>query len=145
MNCGCILIKIYLYNVEIIENIGYAVNCGIVIENFNFIVDMDKFFEIKFKVVNILVGGVVGFFCSYGVIVYKGIGIIIKDKNVLVNGFELFEIKKIIFVGGLKVSKINIFGMEFLFVMISDDIFEMNEVLESFVIIGGGVVGIEFG
>ena len=44
-----------------------------------------------------------------------------------------------------KVSKINVPGMESPLVMTSDDILEMNEVPESLVIIGGGVVGIELG
>ena len=44
-----------------------------------------------------------------------------------------------------KVSKINVSGMESPLVMTSDDILEMNEVPESLVIIGGGVVGIELG
>ncbi|NOL85674.1 NAD-binding protein, partial [Klebsiella pneumoniae] len=44
-----------------------------------------------------------------------------------------------------KVNKINVPGMESPLVMTSDDILEMNEVPESLVIIGGGVVGIELG
>ncbi|HGK3645529.1 TPA: dihydrolipoyl dehydrogenase [Streptococcus pneumoniae] len=92
-----------------------------------------------------LVGGVAGLLRSYGVTVHKGIGTITKDKNVLVNGSELLETKKIILAGGSKVSKINVPGMESPLVMTSDDILEMNEVPESLVIIGGGVVGIELG
>ena len=63
----------------------------------------------------------------------------------MVNGSELLETKKIILAGGSKVSKINVPGMESSLVMTSDDILEMNEVPESLVIIGGGVVGIELG
>ncbi len=63
----------------------------------------------------------------------------------MVNGTELLETKKIILAGGSKVSKINVPGMESSLVMTSDDILEMNEVPESLVIIGGGVVGIELG
>ena len=92
-----------------------------------------------------MVGGVAGLLRSYGVTVHKGIGTITKDKNVLVNGSELLETKKIILAGGSKVSKINVPGMESPLVMTSDDILEMNEVPESLVIIGGGVVGIELG
>ncbi len=115
------------------------------IENPNFTVDMEKLLETKSKVVNTLVGGVAGLLRSYGVDVHKGIGTITKDKNVLVNGSELLETKKIILAGGSKVSKINVPGMESSLVMTSDDILEMNEVPESLVIIGGGVVGIELG
>ena len=145
LNRGCIPTKTYLHNAEIIENIGHAANRGIVIENPNFTVDMDKLLETKSKVVNTLVGGVAGLLRSYGVDVHKGIGTITKDKNVLVNGSELLETKKIILAGGSKVSKINVPGMESSLVMTSDDILEMNEVPESLVIIGGGVVGIELG
>ena len=145
LNRGCIPTKTYLHNAEIIENIGHAANRGIVIENPNFTVDMDKVLETKNKVVNTLVGGVAGLLRSYGVDVHKGIGTITKDKNVLVNGSELLETKKIILAGGSKVSKINVPGMESPLVMTSDDILDMNEVPESLVIIGGGVVGIELG
>lgn len=145
LNRGCIPTKTYLHNAEIIENIGHAANRGIVIENPNFTVDMEKLLETKSKVVNTLVGGVAGLLRSYGVTVHKGIGTITKDKNVLVNGSELLETKKIILAGGSKVSKINVPGMESPLIMTSDDILEMNEVPESLVIIGGGVVGIELG
>ena len=56
---------------------------------------------------------------------------ITKDKNVLVNGRELLETKKIILAGGSKVSKINVPGMESSLVMTSDDILEMNAQLPS--------------
>ena len=112
LNRGCIPTKTYLHNAEIIENIGHAANRGIVIENPNFTVDMEKLLETKSKVVNTLVGGVAGLLRSYGVTVHKGIGTITKDKNVLVNGSELLETKKIILAGGSKVSKINVPGMD---------------------------------
>ena len=81
LNRGCIPTKTYLHNAEIIENIGHAANRGIVIENPNFTVDMDKLLETKSKVVNTLVGGVAGLLRSYGVTVHKGIGTITKDKK----------------------------------------------------------------
>ena len=64
LNRGCIPTKTYLHNAEIIENIGHAANRGIVIENPNFTVDMDKVLETKNKVVNTLVGGVAGLFVA---------------------------------------------------------------------------------
>ena len=145
MNRGCIPTKTYLHNAEIIENIGHAANRGIVIENPNFTVDMEKLLETKSKVVNTLVGGVAGLLRSYGVTVHKGIGTITKDKNVLVNGSELLETKKYILVWRFKgqQDKRPWYGSPL--VMTSDDILEMNEVPESLVIIGGGVVGIELG
>lgn len=145
LNRGCIPTKTYLHNAEIIENIGQAASRGIMIENPRFAIDMDKVLKTKDKVVQTLVGGVAGLLRSYGVEVKKGIGTITKDKDVLVNGTDLLKTKKIILAGGSKVSKIKVPGIESPLVMTSDDILNLNEVPESLVIIGGGVVGIELG
>ncbi|MBF0843522.1 FAD-dependent oxidoreductase, partial [Streptococcus danieliae] len=144
-NRGCIPTKTYLHNAEIIESLGHAADRGIIVENPNFTVDMDKVVATKDKVVATLVGGVGGLMRSYGVDVHMGVGTITKDKNVLVDGSTLLETKKIILAGGSKVSKINVPGMESELVMTSDDILNLKEVPEHLVVIGGGVVGIELG
>lgn len=145
LNRGCIPTKTYLHNAEIIESLGHAADRGIMVENPNFTVDMDKVVATKDKVVATLVGGVGGLMRSYGVDVHMGVGTITKDKNVLVDGQTLLETKKIILAGGSKVSKINVPGMESELVMTSDDILNLKEVPDHLVVIGGGVVGIELG
>ena len=145
LNRGCIPTKAYLHNAEIIEGVKHAAGRGIMIENPNFTVDMDKVLGMKSKVVKKLVGGVGALLKSNGVDVFKGVGTITKDKNVLVNGEKLVETDKIIFAGGSKVSRINIPGMDSKLVMTSDDILELNEVPQTLAVIGGGVVGIELG
>ena len=145
LNRGCIPTKAYLHNAEIIEGVKHAAGRGIMIENPNFTVDMDKDLGMKSKVVKKLVGGVGAILKSNGVDVFKGVGTITKDKNVLVNGEKLVETDKIIFAGGSKVSRINIPGMDSKLVMTSDDILELNEVPETLAVIGGGVVGVELG
>ena len=145
LNRGCIPTKAYLHNAEIIEGVKHAAGRGIMIENPNFTVDMDKVLGMKSKVVKKLVGGVGALLKSNGVDVFKGVGTITKDKNVLVNGEKLVETDKIIFAGGSKVSRINIPGMDSKLVMTSDDILELNEVPKTLAVIGGGVVGVELG
>ena len=145
LNRGCIPTKAYLHNAEIIEGVKHAAGRGIMIENPNFTVDMDKVLGMKSKVVKKLVGGVGALLKSNGVDVFKGVGTITKDKNVLVNGEKLVETDKIIFAGGSKVSRINIPGMDSKLVMTSDDILELNEVPQTLAVIGGGVVGVELG
>ena len=145
LNRGCIPTKAYLHNAEIIEGVKHAAGRGIMIENPNFTVDMDKVLGMKSKVVKKLVGGVGALLKSNGVDVFKGVGTITKDKNVLVNGEKLVETDKIILAGGSKVSRINIPGMDSKLVMTSDDILELNEVPETLAVIGGGVVGVELG
>ena len=145
LNRGCIPTKAYLHNAEIIEGVKHAAGRGIMIENPNFTIDMDKVLGMKSKVVKKLVGGVGALLKSNGVDVFKGVGTITKDKNVLVNGEKLVETDKIILAGGSKVSRINIPGMDSKLVMTSDDILELNEVPETLAVIGGGVVGVELG
>lgn len=145
LNRGCIPTKAYLHNAEIIEGINNAASRGIMIENPKFRVDMEKVLAMKGKVVKTLVGGVGALLKSHGVEVFKGIGKITKDKNVMVDGIKVLETRKIILAGGSKVSKISIPGIESKLVMTSDDILELNEVPKTLAIIGGGVVGVELG
>lgn len=88
-----------IFNTEIIESLDHAANRGIIIENPNLPSIWIKSWN-QNKVVNTLVGGVAGLLRSYGVDVHKGVGTITKDRNVLVNGAELLETKKIILAGG---------------------------------------------
>ncbi len=145
LNRGCIPTKAYLHNAEIIEGISHAAARGIMIENPKFTVDMEKVLAMKGKVVKTLVGGVGALLKSNGVEVFKGVGKITKDKNVMVDGVKELVTDKIILAGGSKVSKINIPGMDSKLVMTSDDILEMKEVPKTMAVIGGGVVGVELG
>ncbi|WP_067142617.1 dihydrolipoyl dehydrogenase [Oceanivirga salmonicida] len=144
LNRGCIPTKAYLHNAEIIEGVHNAANRGIMIENSNISIDMEKVLKMKNKVVKTLVGGVGALLKSNKVDVFKGVGTINKDKNVVV-GDKILTTNTIILAGGSKVSKINIPGIESKLVMTSDDILELNEVPETLAIIGGGVVGMELG
>ncbi|ACZ01670.1 dihydrolipoyl dehydrogenase [Streptobacillus moniliformis] len=145
LNRGCIPTKAYLHNAEIIEGISHAAARGIMIENPKFTVDMEKVLAMKGKVVKTLVGGVGALLKSNGIEVFKGVGKITKDKNVMVDGVKELVTDKIILAGGSKVSKINVSGMDSKLVMTSDDILEMKEVPKTMAVIGGGVVGVELG
>ncbi|CAM3150437.1 dihydrolipoyl dehydrogenase [Streptobacillus felis] len=145
LNRGCIPTKAYLHNAEIIEGISHAASRGIMIENPKFTVDMEKVLAMKGKVVKTLVGGVGALLKSHGIDVFKGVGKITKDKNVMVDGAKELVTDKIILAGGSKVSKINVPGMDSKLVMTSDDILEMKEVPKTMAVIGGGVVGVELG
>ena len=88
-------------------------NRGIIIENPNFSVDMDKVLETKIKVVNTLVGGVAGLLRSYGVDVHKGIGtIILRIRMSWSMVLNCLKRRKSSLLVGPKVSKINVPGME---------------------------------
>jgi dihydrolipoamide dehydrogenase len=145
LNVGCIPTKAYLKNAEIIENIENAASRGIMLESTKFTVDMDKVMSFKNSVVKKLTSGVEGLLKSNGVDIYKGVGKINRNKNVVVNDKQILKADKVILAGGSKVNRINIPGIESPKVFTSDDILFTTEVPETLAVIGGGVVGIELG
>lgn len=145
LNVGCIPTKAYLKNVEIIEQIQEAASRGLILENSNLRVDMEKVQQFKNGVVKRLTSGVEALLKSNGVDIYKGIGKINKNKDVVVNDSQIIKADKIILAGGSKASRINIPGINTPKVMSSDEILDLKEVPETLAVIGGGVIGIELG
>ncbi|PLB86277.1 dihydrolipoyl dehydrogenase [Dysgonamonadaceae bacterium] len=145
LNVGCIPTKAYLKNAEIIENIENAASRGIILESTKFTVDMDKVMSFKNSVVKKLTSGVEALLKSNGVDIYRGVGKINRNKNVVVNDKQILKADKVILAGGSKVNRINIPGIESPKVFTSDDILSTTEVPETLAVIGGGVVGIELG
>lgn len=145
LNVGCIPTKTYLKNVEIIEHIKVAASRGIIIDSSAIKVDMEKVQEFKNGVVKKLTSGVEALLKSNGVDIYRGVGKINKNKDVVVNDTQIIKADKIILAGGSKVAKVNIPGIENDKVLTSDDLLAIKEVPETLAVIGGGVIGTEMG
>ena len=145
LNRGCIPTKTFLKNTEIIEGIEMSAKRGIVLESEKFTVNMPKVVSLKNEIVKTLTNGVQGLLKSNSVKIFKGVGKIDKDKNVVVNGEKVLKTDKIILAGGSKVGTVNIPGIESKKVLTSDDILDLQELPKSLVVIGGGVVGVELG
>ena len=145
LNVGCIPTKTYLKNVEIIEHIKMAASRGIIIDSSAIKVDMEKVQEFKNGVVRKLTSGVEGLLKSNGVDIFKGVGKINKNKDVVVNDTQIIKADKIILAGGSKVARVNIPGIENDKVLTSDDLLAIKEVPETLAVIGGGVIGTEMG
>lgn len=144
LNRGCIPTKTYLKNAEIIDHIAHAKNRGILIENSNVKIDMDRTVDVKNEVVKTLTNGIKGLLKSYSVDSIEGVGVVNKNKEVSVNG-KTYKANKVIIATGSKVTRINIPGIESKLVLTSDDILDLRQVPESLAVIGGGVVGVELG
>lgn len=145
LNRGCIPTKTFLKNTEIIEGIEMSAKRGIVLESEKFTVNIPKVVSLKNEIVKTLTNGVQGLLKSNSVKIFKGVGKIDKDKNVVVNGEKVLKTDKIILAGGSKVGTVNIPGIESKKVLTSDDILDLQELPKSLVVIGGGVVGVELG
>lgn len=143
LNKGCIPTKTYLKNGEIIEGVHMAAERGIMFDSSNFKVDMPKIVQHKNRIVKKLTSGVEVLLRSNGVEIFKGVGKINKNKDVVIDDLRVIKGDKIILAGGSKVAKINIPGIDNPHVLTSDDILDLEERPESLAIIGGGVIGIE--
>ena len=145
LNRGCIPTKTFLKNAEIIEEIEMSSKRGIILENEKFKVDMPKVVSLKNEIVKTLTNGVQGLLKSNSIKIFKGVGKINKDKDVVINGEKVLRTNKIILAGGSKVGSVNIPGIESKRVLTSDDILDLKELPKSLAVIGGGVVGVELG
>ena len=131
LNRGCIPTKTFLKNTEIIEGIEMSSKRGIILENEKFTVDMPKVVSLKNEIVKTLTNGVQGLLKSNSIKIFKGVGKINKDKDVVINGEEVLRTNKIILAGGSKVGSVNIPGIESKRVLTSDDILDLKELPKS--------------
>jgi dihydrolipoyl dehydrogenase len=145
LNRGCIPTKTFLKNAEIIEGIEMSSKRGIILENEKFTIDMPKVISLKNEIVKTLTNGVQSLLKSNSIKIFKGVGKINKDKDVVINGEKVLRTNKIILAGGSKVGSVNIPGIESKRVLTSDDILDLKELPKSLAVIGGGVVGVELG
>lgn len=143
LNQGCIPTKTYLKNGEIIEGVEMARERGIQFDSTNFKVDMPQVVKHKNSVVKKLTNGVEALLRSNRVDIFRGTAKINKNKDVVVDDSKVIKGDKIILAGGSKVFRINIPGIDNPNVLTSDDILSLEELPQSLVIIGGGVIGIE--
>lgn len=147
LNRGCIPTKTYFKNAEFMKDVKRSEEFGLKIDNY----DLDgKILQArKDKVVNNLVTGIEKLLESY-----KNIEVIngrasIKDKATIVvdtNSGENREIKvdNIIIATGSEPQMTETKGIDLEGVITSDDLLEMEEIPESLIVIGGGVIGLEF-
>lgn len=146
LNRGCIPTKALLHCAEIYEQTESASVFGVKASDVGF--DYSQMAAYKDASVQKLVSGIEGLEKAYKVTVIKGFGrlkdihtLIVTDKDDASNEYTF---DKLILATGSAPSRPPIEGIAGKNVITSDEILAMNELPESFVIIGGGVIGIEF-
>ena len=144
LNRGCIPTKSLLYSAELFEQIQRADQFGIDVKNAVF--DFKQIYEKKERDINKLRSGVKALLRNNSVEVIKGKAKL-KDKNIIQieNGDILFiEAKNIILATGSESSIPPIPGIDGDKVLDSTEFLNMSTFPKSIVIIGGGVIGVEF-
>lgn len=144
LNRGCIPTKSLLHSAEVYTSAKEAEEFGVFAEKVTF--DYEKVWERKNAVVSRLVRGIEGLVRGNKVTLVRGTGVF-KDKNTIeVQGEkpQTVTFDKAIIATGSFPAKIPIPGADLPGVMDSDGFLAMNQLPRSVVIIGGGVIGIEF-
>jgi len=148
---GCIPSKSLLRSAEIYRNSKEGEEFGVLIENIT--LNFTKVQERKRKVVDQLTKGIEGLFKKNKVTLIEGYGKLVGNSavatgNVLVeksNGeTETITGKNIIVATGSKPRSLPGLEIDGEYVMTSDDALEMKELPKSMIIIGGGVIGMEW-
>ena len=146
LNYGCIPTKALYKNAQVMGYMDRSREFGIEIDGYR--LDMEQVQARKNKIVKTLTGGVEYLLKSNKVAIEKGCAKIIKAGLVEVTGkdgtVKRLETKRILIASGSKSSRLPIEGMDLEGVITSKEALDMKTVPEEIVIIGGGVIGIEF-
>jgi dihydrolipoamide dehydrogenase len=138
---GCIPTKALLQSSELYSLVSReGARFGVIAENVRF--DLEAAQDRRVQVVDQLVKGVEGLLKANGVQVLKGHARLEKPDRFAVDG-QSYQAGDVLIATGSRASTIPIPGAEH--TIDSDGILELREVPEAMAVIGGGVVGMEWG
>ena len=141
LNVGCIPTKAMLHAAETYQSVLHGKSVGVITENAK--VDWPGVIKYKGSVVNRLVKGVEGLLKANGVTVHRGNAVLKSPSSVDVNGSTL-EADTIILATGSAPARPNFPGSQFPGVIDSTAALSLDRIPESMIILGGGVIGVEF-
>ncbi|HZK12494.1 MAG TPA: FAD-dependent oxidoreductase, partial [Atribacterota bacterium] len=146
LNWGCIPTKALVSTAELINHLQRAEEFGIQVKDYA--IDFPAIMKRKDMITQRLSSGVGQLMKANQVRVIKGEGQIIEPGKVEIIGTtgekEMIETKNIIIATGSKVMRLPIPGIDSEGVITSDGALSLSELPSRMLIIGGGVVGIEF-
>lgn len=141
LNRGCIPTKAYYQTASLLRDLQQLDDFGITAQLMNF--DMATTVERKEKVVNQLVTGIEQLLAANKVEVIQGTAQIESANRVNVEG-QIIETERILLAAGSCSSRPPIPGIDLPGVLDSDQLLQITEVPQRLVVIGGGVIGLEF-
>jgi dihydrolipoamide dehydrogenase len=147
LNWGCIPTKTLLKSAKVFEQFKHAKDYGIDVKPDSFSANFPDMVKRKDSVVRRLTGGVAALLKKNGSTLIKGFGEVVDANHVKV-GEETIEAKFIILATGASVIMPPIPGLQegfdAGFVLTSKEILDLKTLPSSLVIVGGGVIGLEF-
>lgn len=147
LNRGCIPTKTYFKNAQVMNSFKRAEEFGIQVDGYR--MDGKKLQDRKNQVVNTLVSGIEKLISSYKNIEFIPGKASLKDKNTisidLLSGDNReITVDNIIIATGSKPQMTETKGIDLEGVITSDDLLELEEIPEDLIVVGGGVIGLEF-
>lgn len=148
LNVGCIPTKALLASSSLISSIKEAKDFGIHI-NGEVEANFDDIMNRKNKVVSQLISGIEFLFEKRGIKLVNGFGKLVDTNKIEVNkedgSKELVEADKIILANGSQPVILPMFPYDGYKIITSDEALNLKDVPKSLLIVGGGVIGCEFG
>lgn len=148
LNVGCIPTKALLASSSLISSIKEAKDFGIHI-NGEVEANFDDIMNRKNKVVSQLISGIEFLFEKRGIKLVNGFGKLVDTNKIEVNNEdgskELVEADKIILANGSQPVILPMFPYDGDKIITSDEALNLKDVPKSLLIVGGGVIGCEFG
>jgi len=145
LNRGCIPTKVLLHATELKSNFDRARDYGFSTKEAS--LDWKVLMDRKDATVKQLTDGVATLLESWGVEVIYGEASFVNSKEIVVrdgNGTSKLRSDSFIIATGSKPSKPPIEGLNSKGILTSDDALSIEEIPSSMLIVGGGVIGIEF-
>ena len=141
LNRGCVPTKAYYQSAQMLRSLQRLDRFGIDLGPSSF--DLTTTWERKEQIVQQLVQGIAGLLTANGVEVINGEASIASPQQVNVNG-QTIDTERILIATGSSASSLPIPGADLPNVLNSDQLLDVTAIPERLVIIGGGVIGLEF-
>ena len=145
LNRGCIPAKAMIHASSVYREMQSSEEIGIFTSEVTY--DYGRILEYKEGTTRQLVQGIEQVLKANSVEIICGTGTLLPGNEVKVaseEGEELLKAKDVLLASGSRPLRIPIPGIDLPGVITSDDLFRMKEVPESLVMIGGGVISVEF-
>lgn len=145
LNRGCIPTKAMIHASSLYREIQEGEKFGIFAGDVKY--DYEKILAYKDETSMSLRQGIEQLFKANGITLLDGTGTLTADKKVEVQmeeGNVCIEADNVILASGSKPLILPIQGMDLPGVLTSDELFQLEEVPESLLVIGGGVISVEF-
>ena len=145
LNWGCIPTKALVRSAEVYKTLLHSEEYGCYVEGLRF--DMNQILLRKQRVVEQLVRGIHSLIKANGIKLIEGMGSLVDHHTIAVNrGSQqtMISARNIIIATGSKTSKPSIPGTDHPGLLDSRQALELKELPERMVIIGAGIIGMEF-